>query len=199
MDVNVQGLIEKVRTEAVEQARQAAAAVATKARTDAEQTVAEARAEADRIVQQARAEAGKLQENSRQALRQAARDAELMLKERVTALFDRVFRRQVGAALTPEALAALIQQVVAQWTREGRVEVTVSETDRKGLESLLLAGLQYELKGTVTVRASQAVAKGFRIELKGGGVYYDFTDTTIADTLKAFISPGLQAMLTGRD
>jgi len=110
-----------------------------------------------------------------------------------------VFRRQVGAALTPQALAPMIQQLVVQWAQRGQVDVTVSPADREALEGLLAAGLQEELRGAVTIRASQSIAKGFRIELRGGSVYYDFTDATIAETLKAFVNPSLQAMLDGRD
>ncbi len=199
MDVNLDSLIEKVRTEAVEQARQAAAEIAGQAQAEADRLLAEARAEAERIVQRARAEAEHATENGRQALRQAARDAELLLRERLTALFDRVFRRQVGAALTPQALAPIIQQLVVQWAQQGEVTVVVSPADREALEGILLAGLHDELNSGVTVRASQSVTKGFRIERRGSDVYYDFTDETIAETLRAFLSPGLQAMLDGRD
>ena len=56
-----------------------------------------------------------------------------------------------------------------------------------------------QLEQSVTIRASHAVASGFRFELKEGSVYYDFTDETIADALKAFINPSLQAILNGKD
>ena len=160
-------------------------------------TAAAARDEAAAIVKRAQAEAARLEQNSRQALRQAVRDAELMLKERLRALFDRVLRRQVGAALTPEALAAMVQHLVTQWSPGSQVEVTVGEADRQRLEALLVVGLGQELKDSVTLRASPAVSHGFRFELRAGSVYYEFTDAAIAETLRAFLNPSLRAMLNG--
>lgn len=199
MDVNLESLIEKVKSEAVEQAQQAAAEIAAKAEAEAERIQEEARAAAQRIVADARTEAGKLEANAQQAVRQAARDAELMLKERLTELFDRIFRRQVGASMTPEVLARIIQQLATDWARQGQAEVSVSAADQQALEGLLLKGLGQDVKAGLTVRASNTISKGFRFEVKGGSVYYDFTDETIAETLKAFVNPSLRSMLDGND
>lgn len=199
MDVNLENLIEKVRTEAVDQGRQQADKIVADAKAEAEKIVADAQAESKKIIDNGRKEAEQLQANARQAVRQAARDAELLLKERLNALFDRVFKRQIGTALTVETLNDIIQQLVTDWAARGQMDIAVSETDKDGLQELLFAGLQEELQDAVTLRASSAVSSGFRFELKGGSVYYDFTDETIAETLRAFINPGLQGILNGDD
>lgn len=199
MDVNLENLIEKVRTDAVDQGQQEADQIIANANAEAEKIIADAKSEAARIVDEGRKEADQLQANAEQALRQAARDAELLLKERLSELFDRVFKRQVGAAMTPETLSGIIQQLVTDWAEKGEVEVAVSEEDKEGLEALLFAGLHEDLKESVTIRVSNAITKGFRFELQGGSMYYDFTDETIAETLRAFVNPGLQAVLNGDD
>lgn len=199
MEVNLENLIEKVRTEAVDQGRQQADKIVADAKAEAEKIVADAQAESKKIIDNGRREAEQLQANARQAVRQAARDAELLLKERLNALFDRVFKRQIGTALTVETLNGIIRQLVTDWAARGQVDIAVSEADKDGLQELLFAGLQEELQDAVTLRASSAVSSGFRFELKGGSVYYDFTDETIAETLRAFINPGLQGILNGDD
>lgn len=199
MDVNLESLIEKIKKEAIEEGQQAAAAIVDKANEEAAAIVGNARKDAEKIVGDARTQAAKLQENANQALRQAARDVELLLKEQLTALFNRVFKRGVGGALGPEFLQGIILKLVDEWAEKGTVEVTVSAADKKKLETLLFSHLKEELEQSVTIRASHAVARGFRFELKGGSVYYDFTDETIADALKAFINPSLQAILDGKD
>ncbi len=199
MEVNLENLIEKVRTEAVDQGRQQADKIVADAKAEAEKIVADAQAESKKIIDIGRREAEQLQANARQAVRQAARDAELLLKERLNALFDRVFKRQIGTALTVETLNGIIRQLVTDWAARGQVDIAVSEADKDGLQELLFAGLQEELQDAVTLRASSAVSSGFRFELKGGSVYYDFTDETIAETLRAFINPGLQGILNGDD
>ena len=199
MDVNLESLIEKINKEAIEQGRQTAEEMVAKARVDAQNMVAGAKSEAEKIVAKAQSEAEKMQENGKQALRQAARDVELALKERLSALFDRVFRREVGEVLTSKFLEGVILKLVTEWSKEGKVEIAVNEADKKQLETLLFAKLEKSLKDSVTFRVSNAVAKGFRVEQRGGSVYYDFTEETIAASLKSFINPSLQAILNDKD
>ena len=199
MDTNLESLIEKIKKEAIEEGQQASDSIVNKAKEEAASITDSASVEAEKIISDAKIQAEKLQENANQALRQAARDVELLLKEQLSALFDRVFKREVGNALGPDFLEGIILKLVDQWAREGTVEVAVSAADKEQLETLLFSHLEEELKESVTIRASQAVTRGFRFELKGGSVYYDFTDETIADALKAFINPSLQAILNGND
>jgi len=199
MDVNLEDLIEKIKKEGIEEGQQAADAIVSKAEEQAASIIDNARSEAGKIISEARIQAEKMQENAQQALRQAARDVELLLKERFSALFDRVFRREVGRALTPEFLQGIILKLVTGWTEKGKVEVVITEADREKLETLLFEHLAEELRDSVTLRVSNSVARGFRFELKDGRVYYDFTDETIAEALKAFINPSLQAILNGKD
>jgi len=199
MDVNLENLIEKIKKEAIEEGQQAADAIITRANEEAAAIVAAARTEAEKIVGDAQGQGEKLQENARQALRQAARDVELLLKEQLSALFDRVFKRKVGEGLDADFLQGIILKLVDEWAEKGAVEIAVSAADKEKLETLLFSHLEEELEPSVTIRASHAVAKGFRFELKEGSVYYDFTDETIADALKAFINPSLQAILNGKD
>ena len=199
MDVSLENLIEKIKKEAIEEGQQASGEIVDNAKTEAASIVDNARAEADKIVRDATNQAADLEESAKQALQQAARDVELLLKERIGSLFDRVFKREVGAALSPEFLGDVVGKMVTGWAREGQVEVTVNAADREKLEALLFSSLKEDVKNSVTIRTSQTVSKGFRIELKGENVYYDFTDDSIADALKAFINPSLQAILGGND
>lgn len=199
MDVKLESLIEKIKQEGVDEAEQAAAAIVEKAEQEAKALRERARQESERIVEEARGQARKFQENAEQALHQAARDVVLQLKEQITALFDRVFKQEVGRALSPEFVEKMILSLVTEWAKDGQVEITVNEADKQQLEALLFTHLKAELKNAVTLRASHTVSKGFRIELKGESAYYDFTAETLSDALKAFINPSLQTLLDGSD
>lgn len=199
MKAKLDDLIEKIRQEGVEDGERTSADIVEKARQEAAAIVARARQEAEKATGDAKAQAARFQENAERAMQQAARDVELLLKERISDLFGRAFRHQVSAALTPDFMAATIGKLISAWAAEGGVEVTVSDADKQALQALLFAQLKEELKGSVNLRVSNFVASGFRLELKGESAYYDFTDETIADALKAFINPSLQAILDGRD
>ncbi|MBC7185870.1 MAG: hypothetical protein H5U38_02440, partial [Calditrichaeota bacterium] len=118
---------------------------------------------------------------------------------RINELFDRVFKREVAQTLTPEFLSQLIQHLLSQWARDGAAEVVVSAEDKEKLEALLFAGLRQQLRDGLVLRVGDSVGKGFRIGLRGEEVYYDFSDESIAEVLKSFLNPTLQALLNGQD
>jgi len=199
MNAKLDDLIERIRQEGIEEAQQTSAEIVEKAQQEARSTLEQAEQEAERVVEEARAQARKFQENAELAMQQAARDVELLLRTRISALFDRVFKREVGGTLTPEFLEGMILKLVTEWAEEGEAEITVNDADKEELEGLLFSRLKEDLKDSVSLRVSSTVSRGFRIELKGESVYYDFTDDAIADALKAFINPSLQAILDGND
>jgi V/A-type H+/Na+-transporting ATPase subunit E len=199
MDVKLENLIEKIRSEAVEGGRSEAAGIVENAKKEATAIVEKARAQAAKIVDDAELQAEKTRENTRQALQQAARDIELSIKEQITVLFDRVFKRKVGETLDTGFLEKLILDIVKEWAAKGSVEVIVNPDVQASLEKLLFTHLNDELKQGVTISAGQAHTKGFRLVAKGGSVYYDFSDETIAETLKQFINPSLRALLNNNN
>ncbi len=199
MDVQLGNLIEKLRQEGVEEARRASEEMIAAARTEADGILAEARAEADRILAEARAEADRLQSNGELALRQAGRDAELLMKSEITALFDRVFQRTVAETLKPDVLTRMITELLAGWDEGGRAEIVLSADDLAALEKQLFAAVGEELQKTVTLTPSDEVAHGFRIGREGENAWYDFTDESIAEALRQFLQPRLKEILDGTD
>ena len=199
MDVQLGNLIEKLRQEGVEEAQRTAEEILNQARSEAEGITAEARAEADRIVSEARAETARLQENGELALKQAGRDAELLLKSTITDLFDRVFTRSVATALTPETMQKMIVQLVTGWKEGGTTEIALNPDDLKVLEEQLFAAIGEEMTDGITLTPSDDVAHGFRIGRKGENAWYDFTDESIAESLRLFLQPRLKEILDETD
>lgn len=199
MNASLDHLIEKIRQEGIEEAERTAAELVEKAKKEAGSIVEQAKQQAEKIKADAQTQANRFEENGKRALQQAARDVELALKERIVGLFDRVFRRQVGNAMRPEGLDAMIRGLIADWAKKGGAAIAVSHADKEKLEALLFANLKGDLKQGITLQASPTITRGFRIELKGENIYYDFTDDSVSEALKAFISPHLQSILDGRD
>lgn len=199
MEVKLESLIEKIKKEGIEEARQTSEQIVAQAQQQAAATVAQAKEEAARIIAQGKAEAERFRRNAELALQQAARDTLLSLKERISELFDRVFKQEVAQTLSPEFLSQLIQNLVSQWARDGAAEVVVSAEDKEKLQALLFSGLRQQLRDGLVLRVGDSVRKGFRIGLRGEDVYYDFTEESIAEVLKSFLNPTLQALLNGQN
>jgi len=195
MDVKLDKLIEKLKKEGVDGAQKAADAILEKAKKEASAIKAKAEQEAKDVKSKAEKDTTNFQKNSERAIKQAGRDAELKLKEQITALFDRVFKNEIAAALEEDFLQKLILAVVGNWSEKEELEIKLSEKDYKGLEKVLLAGLKKETKQTIFLQPTRNVEHGFRIGLKGKDLYYDFSDESIALLLKSFLNKRLNQIL----
>ncbi len=195
MEVKLDSLIEKIRKEAVDEGRKQALDLVEKAQIEAKTIVQDAEEKAHVILEKAKTQADKTHENTKLALQQAARDIELSLKERITELFDRVFKQAVGDVLQADFLENLIVTLVKEWATKGAVDIMVNPETQKNLEQTLFVKLGQSLKESVTLSALPGLANGFRVALKDGSLYYDFSDETIAETMKEFLSPTLRSLL----
>ncbi|MCK4689263.1 MAG: DivIVA domain-containing protein, partial [Candidatus Marinimicrobia bacterium] len=104
MDIKLENLIEKIKTEGVEEAKKSSKEILENAKHEASSILKKAHKDADNIIEEAQKSAGKIKTNAESALRQAERDTVLVTKEKITKLFDRVFKKEVTKTLSPEFL-----------------------------------------------------------------------------------------------
>lgn len=198
MEVKLDSLIEKIKSEGVEGAQKESSEIIEKAKKEAADIVAQAKKEAEDIEAKAQAKAQQFQSNSELAIQQAARDGELLFKSKITDLFDSVFKRETNATLKPDFMKDMILKIVDQWEGSA-VDVTVNEADLAQLEAVLMDGLSDDVKKGITIKPSSNVAGGFRIGVKDENVYYDFTDDSLAAILKSFLNPKLNEILGAKN
>ncbi len=195
MEVKLENLIEKIKSEGVEGAQRESNEIIEKAKKEADAIIANAKKQAEEIVAKAEIKAKQFQQNSELAIQQAARDGELLFKGKINDLFDSVFKREVKAALTPDFMKEMILKIVDAWKSGSEVEVVVREEDKQKLQDLLFSSLREDVKKGVSFKVSSDIAGGFKIGIKDENVYYDFTDESIADVLKSFLNPRLNEIL----
>lgn len=197
MDVKLDSLIEKIKQDGFNQAKKTSQDIINQAQNQAKDIVEAAKEEAKQLKIQAETEAKKLKINTEGALKQAARDLALSLKEEIAQLFSRVLKTKVAQDLTPDFLKSLIIKIVASWPEAKKVslEVVVSDEDKEKLKSLLLKELNSQLKESIVIKTSKAIDRGFRIGIKGDDLYYDFTAESITEALKEFLNPAISRML----
>lgn len=207
MDIKLDNLIEKIKKEGIDEAKKAADTIITEAQKSARSIIADAKKEADRIVHEAQANADKLLANAEAGIRQSARDTVLVTKENLTKLFDRVFKKTIADAMSPEFLKQLILEVVKHTTADTRYEFVVADKDIEKLRDLLLKATQESISrpaspsdwsgagGPVVLKVDKGISSGFRVGLKDSNVYYDLTDESVANFLKEFLNPSISEIL----
>lgn len=193
MESKLEHLIEKIKSDGIDEAQKAADEIIERARSEADQIRARSREEAEGIIAEAERKAEKISLNGEAALRQAARDTVLTTREQLTGLLDRVFKAKIGGSLDPDFLKELIARAADNF--EGDVEVLVNEKDAKALADFVLAHSRDGLDPTVTFKVDRSISGGFRIGLKGGDVHYDFTDESIMEFLSEFLNPAIRKIL----
>ena len=195
MEVKLEQLVEILKREGVDAAKKDADELIDQAKKNAAAILERAKKDAARIVEEANLSADNLRKNGEASLKQASRDTVLVLKEKIGALFDTVFKRKIEAAFTPEVLKDIIVKIPERWITDKAVEVLVNPDEVKRIQEMVFAGMREELKGNLVIRGDSKVTKGFRIGLKEDNVYYDFTDEGVFEALKEFLSPTLREIL----
>jgi len=192
MDIKLDNLIDKIKKEGIDEAKKSAETILSDTQKSAATLIADAKLKAEQIVRTAEVEAEKTKTNTTAALKQSARDTILVTKENLTKLFDRVFRKTISDAMTPEFLAGLIREVVKQTSGESKPEFIVSPKDIDRLTGLLVQSTVESLKEPVVLKVEKGISGGFRIGKKGSDVYYDLSDESIANFLMEFLNPSVR-------
>jgi len=198
METKLESLIEKLKKEGVDEAKKIGEKMMADARRESEQQIGEARAKAEEILSTAARKADLLQKNAESAIRQAARDAELALKDRLMGTLDNVFRHEVSRTLSPDVMKTLILEIVSRWKPGKELDVRLNKTDLKKLENALFSGVHAKLKETIHLQGTEEDSGGFRIGIKGENVYYDFSADTISEFLKSSLNPRIREILEER-
>jgi V/A-type H+/Na+-transporting ATPase subunit E len=193
MEADLKNLIEKIKQDGVAQAEADAAKIIKDAGVKSDDMIAKATKQGQDIINNAKKEAESFKKASETALKQAARDALLALRVRVSEFFARVIKDKVAEELNPEALKDIIVKAVESSIKAGimDMEIVLNEKDKKVLEKTLFSALRKEARERVLLQEKQGVQGGFRIGEKGKNSYLDFTDQAIADGFRRYLSPKL--------
>jgi V/A-type H+-transporting ATPase subunit E len=191
MDVQLQELIEKIKSEGIKSAEEESARVLREAQQKANDIVAEAHDKASGIIAKAREEVQRFEYTAKDAVAQAGRNTILSLRTRITELFDALIEKQTRAAYTPEALEEAIVSLIKSWSKKQipNLQVLLSSSDLKKVEKQLKSRLAEELKKGVELKPFPEIEAGFRIAMKDGSAYYNFTDQGIAEILAEYLNP----------
>jgi len=191
----LQSLIERIQHEGVEKAEADAAVIVTRAKAKAAEIVKAAEVQAQALLKQADTDAQVYTKRSTITLTQAARDVLIAVGQGLESILDEVVRKQVGQALSPETMKAMLgriaQAYAARGMAENRLTILLSPDDQKNLERLVEAGVRDALGQGVDLRADDRIVKGFRISIQDGHVVHDFTEGTIAEAIGALLKPHL--------
>ncbi|MBR2223236.1 MAG: hypothetical protein IJ973_02820 [Christensenellaceae bacterium] len=198
MEVQLQELIDQIRKDGAEAAEAEAKAIIEAAKADAEKLIADAQAQADKILAGAKTETERMTKSSEDAIRQAGRNLLISFRESVSRELNAIVSENVTAVYASDAFAELIVRIVENWANKPDAEdiaVILNTQDLNKLEETLLAALKEKMVKGITLQANDNFDGGFRIAVKDGSAYYDYSAEAVVDMLSNYLSPKVTELL----
>lgn len=196
MDVQLKELIERIKSEGIENAENEADRIIKESQEAAKKIVADAESEADKIRKKAEEDAARREETGRASLKQAGRDVILSVEKRLQELFDKIIYQETSQVLKGNILEEAVMQVVKNWNSDVTdLKVLIAEDELEKIEENLRKKLSVKLSEGVEIKPLPKADAGFQISMKDGSAYYNFTAEGIAELLSQFLNPRLAEAL----
>ena len=198
MDVQLQELIDKIKKDGVVTAEAEASKIVEASEKKAEGIIADAQAKAADIIKNAKAETERMEKASEEAIIQAGRNMLLSFKDSLIGELDGLIKAETEKAESKEVLTKLIPETVKAWAKNAdasELSVLLSEKDLKILESALTSELKAEVSKGLEIKPDKTLSAGFRIGVKNGAAYYDYSADSLAEMFAAYLNPKVAALL----
>lgn len=199
MSQHVQELIDKIKSEGIQAAKQEAGEITKQARDQANKINEDAMTASDQLLQNAKKDIKKMHESTHMALKQASRDMLLALRNEIENMLKKIISSQVKDSLSSDQLANIITEVIKSSSEADQlapdIRITLNIKDLKKLEESYIAKLKEKVKGTIKLEASDDIDKGFTISYDAGKSDFDFTDESLAQFLSQYLNSQVSDLL----
>ena len=198
MDVQLQELIDKIKKDGVAAAEKKAADIISTAEANAEKIISDAKAQAEEIKKEAKLETERMERASEEAIVQAGRNMLLTFKDSLINELDSLVQKETETAFSKDLMEKLVPETVKAWVKNtdaSELSVLLSEKDLKTLESAFTSKLQAEIAQGLEIKADKSLSTGFRIGVKNGAAFYDYSAETLAEMFAAYLNPKVAALL----
>jgi len=198
MDVQLQELIDKIKKDGVTAAEAKAAEIIESANKKAESIIAAAQEKSSEIIKKSKAETERMEKASEEAITQAGRNMLLSFKDSLIKELDSLILSETTAAESKTVLEKLVPETVKAWAKNAdasELSVLLNEKALKELEKSLTASLKAEISKGLEIKPDKTLSAGFRIGVKNGAAFYDYSAESLAEMFAAYLNPKVAALL----
>ena len=199
MAENLQNLLERIQKEGVQTAEQKADQIIKDAEAKAQSILNDAKTQAQSDVAKAETEAKSFDAHAKQSIQQAARDVVLSVQRQIDKTLQSIVRQKVSEALSADGLKNIVLKVAEAYAKglpnEARIEVLLSEDERRAIGDALVAEFGKSAQTGLTVSASDTIISGFSLSVVDGNVEHDFSGEAVTEALCALLRPRLAELI----
>lgn len=195
----LQALLDKINDEGVKKAEQQQQAILDQARQEAARIIAEAKEQAAALTANAKNDAALLAQKGEEALRQAARDILLTLRNELQNKVQDAVGDLMSQTLNGEQLAAVIAELITAYVQKNgecdKLQLLVPQAQLDTLQQAVSARLAANLRQQATFAPAPGLSAGFKLTFKDQDVLYDFSEQALAEAVSAYVGPRIAAAL----
>jgi V/A-type H+-transporting ATPase subunit E len=199
MPEELQHLLKRIQTEAVDQAEKQAEEILSSARRKAAALVREAEEQARTLQVEAEREASVYTDRSQRALEQAGRDLLISIGNGVEKLLCQLMETETRTALDTSFVQSLLDKMITHYVDSKgageSVEVLVGKQDQADLCSFAKSRWKEQMAEGVRIEVDETLDRGFRVNLKGSNLYHDFSSEAIAEAMAGMLQPNLAGIV----
>jgi V/A-type H+-transporting ATPase subunit E len=199
MSEKLKELLNKINEEGIQQAEEKARTIETKAKAEAKKIIENAKKEAQAMIEKAGEDAKKTKASTEAALKQAARDIVLSLKDEIRKILDKIIASEVRKSMPAEDLKAAIENIILKYIEKNGetsdVRVLLKKDDLEKIKNFFISNLQDKIKTGLDFKPSSNIEAGFSISFDKGKSYFDFTDEGVKETLAIFLNQEISDLL----
>lgn len=198
MDVQLQELIDKIKKDGVAAAEEQASKIIQEAEQKADEIKKAAKQEAEDIIKASKAETERMEKASNEAITQAGRNMLLSFKDSLISELDLLIQKETENVLSKDVLSKLIPEIVKEWCKNNdasELSVLLKESDLKLLESAFTKELKDEISKGIEIKPDKTLSSGFRIGVKNGAAYYDYSAESLAEMFSEYLNPKIAGLL----
>ena len=197
MEVQLEEIINSIKSDGVGRARKEADEIIEQAKEKAHSIIANAEENSREIIRKANGEAEQKAKTVEDSLRQAARDMVLSVRRELENLFYSLLRQEVGETLKGESLERIILSLMKNWSSDKAIDVELSPSDVDELSGVLLDRLKAEISmEDFAIKPLDGMKAGLRISFRDGTAYFDFSDEEISHALLQLLNPKFVSYLS---
>lgn len=196
MTEELQSLLDKINADGIQKAEAESAKIIADAKAEAARIIAAARTECSDMKNEAEAEAEAFKKRAIAGAHQAARDIVLQLRADLAARINGAVAGAAAAAMTPEFMAKLVQELAAKFISSPETEVTVrcAVKDLSALDTALKSALADTLKKSPCLIASPEISAGIQVDFSDDNCYFDFSEAAVSELMAAYAGEQLAAV-----
>ncbi len=201
MSQELQGLLDRIQKDGLDQAQKQSDEIINQAKSNAESIIQRTNMEAEAILKTTHEEVKKIEERSKATIQQASRDIVISLETELLKRLRKCVKSAVSESMTPTLMTEVIKKMVEAYAKssnqEIKLDLILSQKDADILTESLKTTLVKDLKTQPQIIKGTDFSSGLKIGFNGSDVFLDFSDTTITDLICDCVSPRLSAILKG--